>query len=499
MSKLVSGSLGVIAVAALGVGGAAYWSGMQMENWYQEALLSVAQQTQEVKLSMVRYERGWFSSRISTAVSMDTDDGQEVSFTINQQVYHGPLPLGAGVSPRPSMGVVRTTLNLESSDWTRQLGKLYGEQEPIVAVSRIDFGGASTTTVTMPPLRLENVEEVQQLDYAGLHGVLRVAARGAAVQGNFEMPRLTFTGKAAEGASSGGQVQLQNLQLNINQQQGAFGLLLGESTLQLAKLEMQDPGQAPFSATGLKVSGAVTQQSPQLVAAEFRLAAAQINAEQQQGSVNLLIALRNLDGATVEKLQQWQEKAANDAAAGQNLDEGIALLKALLASKPQFSVDAQATTKEGASQAQITLHFQDFASDNLSGNPMTLMEALHSGSADFAAPKTLVEQVLLTLELGQLAEGVEGSAAQTQALQAQAAARVEQELKQWLAAGFIKLDTNRYVSNVRFANGQLSLNGRNIPLPSFTTEESDQQELPMEPDGGALEDEAPTTDAPAPR
>ena len=499
MSKLVSGSLGVIAVAALGVGGTAYWSGMQMENWYHEALAAAAQQTQEVKLSNVRYERGWFSSRMSTALSIDTDDGQEVSFTINQQVYHGPLPLGAGIGLRPSMGVVRTTLNLESSDWTRQLGKLYGQQEPIVALSRIDFGGASTTTVTMPPLRLENVEEVQQLDYGGLQGALRVAARGAAAQGSFEMPRLTFTSKPAEGASNGGQVELQNLQLNINQQQGAFGLLLGESTLQLTKLEIRDPGQAPFSATGLKMSGALTQQSPQLVAVEFRLGAAQINAEQQQGSVNLLLALRNLDGAALEKLQQWQEKAADAEATGQNLDEGIALLKALLASKPQFSIDAQATTKEGASQAQITLHFQDFASDNLLENPMTLIEALQSGSADFAAPKTLVEQVLLTLELGQLAEGVEVSAAQAQALQAQATARVEQELKQWLAAGFIKLDTNRYVSNLRFANGQLTLNGQNIPLPSFSTEESDEEQLLMEPDGGTVEDEAPNTDAAAPR
>ena len=56
MSKLVSGSLGVIAVAALGVGGTAYWSGMQMENWYHEALAAAAQKRLAAPLAVLEAE-----------------------------------------------------------------------------------------------------------------------------------------------------------------------------------------------------------------------------------------------------------------------------------------------------------------------------------------------------------------------------------------------------------------------------------------------------------
>lgn len=495
MNKLLGGSLGVIAVAALGVSGAAYWSGIQIERWYQEALAASAQQTEDIKLTTVRYQRGLFSSQVTTAVRASAEDGTDLSFAIHQQVYHGPLPFAGGGMLRLGMGTVRTTLDLQSSAWTRQLGKWYGNQEPIVALSQIDFAGDSTTTITMPPLRLENTEDLQKLDYAGLQGNLRIAAQGAEVQGNFQVASLEITGKPQEGATSGDLVELRDLQANINQRQGAFGLLFGESTFNLAKLHIQDPGQAPFSISALKVSGALTQQSPQLVAAEFRATAAQVSAEQQQGSANLLIALRNLDGATVAQLQKWQEKMTSAADGGQNVDEGVALLKALLTSKPQFSVDAQATTQEGASQVQITLNFQDFDSANVLQNPMTLLGGLETGSADFAAPKTLVEQILVNQTLEQLTASADGQGTDAQALETQAAAQVDQEIKQWLAAGFIKFDANRYVSNVRFADGKLAVNGQNIPLPTFQVD-ADEQQIPMEPDGGATE-EAPQTDAPA--
>jgi len=183
MNKLAGGVIGVLVIAAAGITGAAYWSGMKAERWYEEALAESAK-SGNVKLSTVRYQRGLFSSHIITRVEiakLESDDAPDPSFSIRQQVYHGPLPLAGwgtpGVPMRLTGAVVRATLDPDSSDWTRQLAKWYGNQEPILAISQIGFDGASATQITMPALTLNDVEDLQSLNYSGLQGQFQVGPK----------------------------------------------------------------------------------------------------------------------------------------------------------------------------------------------------------------------------------------------------------------------------------------------------------------------------------
>ena len=100
MNKLAIGVVGVAVIAA-GVTGAAYWSGVKAERWYEEALAESAK-SGNVKLSTVRYQRGLFSSHIVTRVEITRPEGDDVpdlSFAIRQQVYHGPVPLAGWGHP----------------------------------------------------------------------------------------------------------------------------------------------------------------------------------------------------------------------------------------------------------------------------------------------------------------------------------------------------------------------------------------------------------------
>lgn len=90
----------------------------------------------------------------------------------------------------------------------------------------------------MPPLTLSNVDEIQTLKFSGLQGQFRVAPKATAVQGGMTVASLEALGKpvaASEGqtASSGAQVNLRDLSLNVNQRQGAFNLLFGESSFRI--------------------------------------------------------------------------------------------------------------------------------------------------------------------------------------------------------------------------------------------------------------------------
>lgn len=509
MKKLIGVMVIVLVLAAAGMTGAAYWSGMQAERWYREALAE-GSKNPNVKLDTVRYQRGLFSSQSVTRVQFAMPEGHEPnepnpSFSIQQDIYHGPLPLAGwgvpGVPMQWTRAVVRATLVPDSSAWTRQLAKWYGNQEPVVAISQVGFDGASDTRITMPPLTLSNVEDLHNLKFTGLQGQFQVAARGAAVQGTMTISSLEATGKpaAGEGQPAGGnmQVNLRDLAMTVNQRKGAFDLLFGDSSFKIGELSARDQGAGtPFVITNLSVTGSLSQQGPQQVAGEVSVKADKVAVDRQSGTGGMKLALRNLDGATIAQLQQWQERMASKPDDPQALDELLRLVKTLLRGKPEFVLDTQATLTQGEWQGKLTLNFQDFGDVNLLLNPAGLLGALEKGLAEVAAPKALVETLLADALEEQLQAQIQdqGQQAGEQALRNMATQQAAQQLQGLTSAGFIRLEGGLYRSTARFEGGKLFVNGQEIPLAPAAGQEDDgatEDEMPLEPDGGAEEEETP--------
>jgi len=505
MKKWVGGIVVIVVLAAAGFAGAAYWSGVQAERWYQEALAEGAKNA-NVQFTTVRYDRGWFSSqsvtRIQFAMPEDSESKEvDPSFSIRQDIYHGPLPLaGRGVPDVPMQwggAVIRATLEPDSSPWIRVLTKLYGAQEPVVALSRVGFDGASDTRITMPPLTLSNVETLQSLAFSGVQGQFQVAPRGAAVQGQLTLAGLDVAGKPAAAsenspASASGQVKLNDLRLNVNQRKGAFDLLFGDSSLNIGQLSAQDQTTgAPFAVTGLTLSGALSPQGAQQVAGEAVVKADKVTVEQQSGSGSLKLALRNLDGATVAQLQQWQQKQASQPDDPQALDELMKQVKALLRGKPELTFDSQAEMTQGRWQGKLVLNFQDFGEVSLLQEPLGLLGALEKGAADVVASKALIEALLIgTTKEQLLAQAKEqGKPASEPAIQSLAAQQVAQQLQGLTTAGFIRLEGDQYRSSARFEGGKLFVNGQEIPLGGSAGADGGviEDEIPLEPDDGAEE------------
>ncbi|MDG4595197.1 MAG: YdgA family protein [Candidatus Contendobacter sp.] len=497
MKKLVGVIVVILVLAAAGFVGAAYWSGMQAERWYREALAEGAKNP-NVKFSTTRYERGLFSSQSITRVQFVLSEGEskeiDPSFSIRQDIYHGPLPLaGRNVSGVPMQwggAVIRATLDPDSSAWTRELAKLYGKLEPVEAISRVGFDGASDTRITMPPLTLSNVEDLQSLKFSGLQGQFQVAPRAAAVQGKLTVASLDLIGKPE--ASGGAQVKLNGLNVNVNQRKGAFDLLFGDSSIGVGELRVQDQTTGtPFVATNLAITGALNPQGAQQVAGEVAIKADKVTVDQQSGSGSLRLALRNLDGVTVARLQQWQQKLANQPEDPGALDELMKLLKTLLRGKPEFTLDSQAKLAQGDWQGKLTLNFQDFSEANLLLDPSALLGAVEKGAAEVAASKALVEALLIgTIKEQLMAQAqAQGKPASEPAVQNLAAQQVAQQLQGLTTAGFIRLEGNQYRSSARFEGGKLWVNGQEIPL-GITAGADDgvtEDEIPLEPDDGAEE------------
>lgn len=503
MKKLFGGIIAILVLAAAGVTGAAYWSGLQAERWYERALAEGSKGN--IKLSTVRYQRGLFSSQAVTRVDIarppegSDPNSPDPSFSIRQDIYHGPLPLaGQGVPGIPmewAGAVVRATLDPDSSAWTRELAKWYGNQEPVIALSKIAFDGASDTQITMPPLTLNDVEKVQSLQFSGLQGQFQVAANSTAVQGYLTVDSLEAVGKAeavgeTEGqpATGGGHVKLSGLTMTANQRRGAFGLLFGESSFKIGELRAQDQTSgAPFVMTNLSMIGSLNQQNPQQVAGEVLIKAGQITVDQQSGTGSLRLALRNLDGSTVEQLQQWQQKNSSNPDDPQALNELLNLVKALLRGKPELVLDTQANMTQGDWQGQLTLNFQDFGDMSILQGPTGLLAALEKGQADVTASKTLVETMLIDAIREELLAQAEeqDQPVSEDAVQNMAMLQASQQLQELTSAGFIRLEGDHYKMTARFEGGKLLVNDQEIPLmPSADMDERipGKDEMPVEPE-----------------
>ena len=243
--------------------------------------------------------------------------------------------------------------------------------------------------------------------------------------------------------------------------------------------------------TDLTITGALSPQGAQQVAGEVVIKVDKATVDQQSGSGSLKLALRNLDGATIAQLQQWQQKLVSQPEDPQVLDEWMKQLKTLLRGKPEFTLDSQAKLAQGDWQGKLTLNFQDFDEINLLTNPASLLGVLEEGKADVTASKALVETLLIDAIKEQLLVQAreQNKSASEAAVQSLAAQQVAQQLQSLTAAGFIQLEGDRYRSSARFESGKLFVNGQEIPLGVAAGAEdgAPEDEVPPEPDNGAEE------------
>ena len=471
MNKWVGGMIVILALATVGFCGAAYWSGIQAERWYHDMLRAEAGSA-DVRFTTLRYERGWFSSHAVTRVEIDSrEDGalqaDDPSFSIRQDIYHGPWPIAGRGTPGVPMAwggaVVRATLDPDSSPWTRELAKWYGAQEPLVALSRVDFDGASDTEIIMPPLAVSDVEDLQSLNFSGLQGQFQAGPRGETLRGAMRVSSLEFVGQpeSADQTADIGRIKLGDLRLSVNQRKGAFDLWFGESSFSIAELTVQDPdSDTAWAAAGLTLTGAFEPQDGQQAAGEVTIQVGNLSMNQQSGTGSLRLALRNLDGPTIMQLQHWQQRSANQPDDPQALNELLALLKTLLRGKPELVLDTQAKLTEGEWMANLTLNFQDFAMDSLFQDPTAALNALEKGSAEATISRNLVETLLTERAM----TGEPDDPDEAQAIRGTAEQQAAEQLQGLIAMGFIRLEGGQYRSSARFEGGRLFVNDREIPL-----------------------------------
>ena len=448
---------GLIALGLLYIG-AEYWFGMQAEHWYRDALLNASARP-GLKLVPMRYERGLLVSHAITRVEVffNQEDGAgepDLTFTTREEIFHGPLPLAAlgrpGVPFRPGGAVVRQTLDPDSAEWLHALATSAAGEVPLEVITQVGLTGESRTRITSPLLILEHIDAIEHLRLEGLDARISFKPSHSVVALDLQVNALTI--KAAEGANTSskvGAVSLQGLTLNLEQPLSGADLPVGDGqvVVNAIRLDGTDP-QDSVAIAGLKLDTKTRDnaEDPRLIDVEQRFSVDEVRAEGVGGSANLRLLQRRLDRRALSQLQATlTEKAQGNAEPKAADPEQLRLAHALLQAQPETLVELTVQTQEGDLSGQIDVHLREVANDSDLGTPQALL--------------AIVRQATLELSVAQ-------SLADTVAARIGAEKPYPEALSAALSNALIRSEDAHLKATVRFEQGRLQLNGREIPLPA---------------------------------
>jgi uncharacterized protein YdgA (DUF945 family) len=214
--------LGVLAAAiAVAYGGSTWWAGTQIKSRYDIAFDELPKQTSLVRVTERKYERGFFGavSTVTLEIGCAADaaapaaaapaaadkpaEGEEAEadeeedagsikppkqlrLTIRDTIHHGPLAGGTLAA-----ATIDSELVLDEKTQAA-VKKLFGDAKPLTARTKVGFGGAFTTDLTVAPAKL--VEEGKgRLDWQGVQARLEVNAARTQARYDMTMPGLDFS------------------------------------------------------------------------------------------------------------------------------------------------------------------------------------------------------------------------------------------------------------------------------------------------------------------
>jgi uncharacterized protein YdgA (DUF945 family) len=452
--------------------GTAYWAGTQAQQLYRRSIQESSQDP-TLKITSQEYQRGLLFSEAVSRITLQgtppdpaTADGT-LTFSLKHDIYHGILPIAwwlrGDFKPRPLQAVVHTVLSRDAP-WNTVLTELFGEREPLTVVSYVALDGSSDNDVTIPYLDLTHRLGLHTINFSGLEGRIHAAPLGRAVKGELSAAALY----ALISQELGSSIRLTDLRLSVDQQRGRFDFMTGDSALNVATFATSNLGDAAgtLTLTGLLLRTHVQEQG-ELVNSTFAMAVDDVNWNQTAiGSGQFKLSANKLDGAILERLQQWNREHRAVGVEPPAVQELLGLLPALLQRNPELLLTAEANAPQGELRGNAQIVFQNPEHIALY-NPARLLSALSRAEARLTISKALLETSLFNILKAQVVAAAirEGQEPDDDQVTAAAQLQTQQQLAQLLNTRWLRLENDIYEAQARFEQGRFYLNGIELPLP----------------------------------
>lgn len=470
----------VAAIVILGIAawaGTAWYTGQRVEDEIRSYVEQLDEQGAIGQLRISSYERGLFSSTVRYSLTTDylplpgglVQPGDEIGFI--SEVGHGPFPWVRlrNAEFAPVLAATRSTL--ENNGPVARWFAAAGGEQPMQEQSSIHYDGHVDFSLRFAPLVIEEPELEFESTEALITGRTDTSLDVLKFTGALDTVRMRTRLSEAAGAEPDS-LALQGLTFEADSRIGKFDVYLGQAKAGIKKLSLDatdNDGRALNIVLNdyLITSGVSEDETHVSGNLEYGIGTVQIS-NVDLGSLQALVRFGHLDGQALKDIMaryreltpQLMAEMANHPADSDDLPPLLASflddsLKALLPGEPTFGLDPLRWSLSGAeSSLRLNALLQQVPDTD------DLLRTVRSVDAALVVSQHMVVELLTRLAQ------MPGSTETLTAEQAADAARLSFGLfKQMaLATGYVVAEGDNLVARVSYADGQVKLNGAQIPL-----------------------------------
>lgn len=472
-------------IVALGVvwTGGAWYTGKKLETHLAEmvsqanAQIKLTAPEANVELAYQNYQRGVFSSQLQLVLKPVAGkenpwlkDGQSV--VLDESVDHGPFPLAQlkSFNLLPSMASVKTTL--VNNDVSKPLFEMAKGETPFEINSRISYSGDTRSALSLKPLNYEKGTE--KVAFSGGEFIFNADKEGNVV---------SLSGEAKSGLVDAVNEYDQKVQVSFNDLKtegsstlASFGERVGDQKITIGKMALGVEGKEMALLEGMEISGKtdlVNDGKTINSQLDYTLNSLKVQ-NQDLGSGKLTLKVGQIDGAALHQFSQQYnaqtqallsqpDVADNPELYQQKVFEAFfGALPLLMKGEPTITIAPLSwKNAKGETALNVSLFLKD--PSTAQGEPQTLADEVDRSVKSLDGKLSI--PVDMAVEFMTQVARLEGYQ------QDEAAKLANQQVKGLAAMGqmfrITTLEDNTIGTSLQYANGQVTLNGKKMPLEEF--------------------------------
>ncbi len=469
-----------VAVPLALFGAATFYTSTQVESTARDAVDQANLKLREmgvgagadVSLTLLSFERGLLSSTARYQIDIDVADDEgnteHYALLLNDRLEHGPFPVSRLSRGQLMPVAAQSHFELERTPLTQKLFDAASGEVPLVGEVTIGYDGQAGDLRTAA-LNIEDED-----------GSVRIAPANLNFEANRDGSDVRMDGELAEididlqHSDSGQpvQVSLRGIGLSADKQDYDAGFGFGPSAITLQRMEIKAGDEPAVVIQQASVEEALSRGSRGLdQTIGYRIG--EVSAKGQTfRNLALVFSLRNLEESSLKALVASYKDILDQSATPQESFAGMTSAQQqelqtrslqLLEHKPTLALDEFGfETVHGAARLSVVLDLQSPSAEAFTPDAM-ITSMLASLKADAGIDRNLVRDIAGLVVQNNARDGQLDQAA----LQQETEAATELFSGMALNTGWSRLEGERLVSSLHYANDKVTFNGREMSVPEF--------------------------------
>ncbi len=469
-----------VAVPLALFGAATFYTSTQVESTARDAVDQANLKLREmgvgagadVSLTLLSFERGLLSSTARYQIDIDVADDEgnteHYALLLNDRLEHGPFPVSRLSRGQLMPVAAQSHFELERTPLTQKLFDAASGEVPLVGEVTIGYDGGQAGDLRTAALNIED------------DGSVRIAPASFNFEANRDGSDVRMDGELAEididlQRSDSGQpvqVSLRGIGLSADKQDYDAGFGFGPSAITLQRMEIKAGDEPAVVIQQASVEEALSRGSRGLdQTIGYRIG--EVSAKGQTfRNLALVFSLRNLEESSLKALVASYKDILDQSATPQESFAGMtsaqqqelqARALQLLEHKPTLALDEFGfETAHGAARLSVVLDLQSPSAEAFTPDAM-ITSMLASLKADAGVDRNLVRDIAGLVVQNNARDGQLDQAA----LQQEPEAATELFSGMALNTGWSRLERERLVSSLHYANDKVTFNGREMSVPEF--------------------------------